>query len=69
MKRMRVVLLRTACNWHDVVRLQALRATLDEQPLGDRVGTISWPKSLAVIEDELIDIPHTSRETTFAHVA
>ena len=69
MKRMSVAILGTACNWHEVVRLQALRATLGEQPLAERAGTINWQKVMAAIEDELLDMPHTFRGTTFAHIA
>ena len=69
MKRMSVAVLCTACNWHEIVRLQTLRATLGEKRLADRTGFVAWEKVMAVVEDELIDMPHTFRGTTFAHVA
>jgi hypothetical protein len=68
MKRISVEVLRTACNWHEVVRLQTLRAMVDEQPHAERVGTVNWRSVMAAIDNELIDAPHTFRGTTFAQV-
>jgi hypothetical protein len=68
MKRMSVAVLGTACNWHEVVRLQALRAVLDEQPLAERVGAADWQGVMAAVELELVHLPHTFRGTTFAQL-